>query len=374
MRGVFTDTLTAGSYALAAGGALLLDSFTSSSASNAATAAALSNVYNSSLRLTGGSVDGSVTVTGTLTAGSLTAGSYALAMGGSLLLDSFASSSASNAATAAALSNAYGSSLRTSGGMVAGNLSVAGNFTVTGTTTTLNTQELTVADNIIVLNQGFSNATPPTTFLSGICVNRGTESNYYFMLEEASQYFKVSTSNALQAVCTRDDNLSAGFPYFDPATKKLVSRSLSNSDVVDAPWLFATSNNGLKNTYFTTNSNGPFTGIGTSNPDYKLTVNGQIYTSDDIVAFSDRRLKTDLVVIPDALDKVRQLSGYTFTKVGSTRVTAGLVAQEVQAVLPEVVYQNEQGYLSIAYGNVVALLVEAVKALDARVATLLPAA
>jgi hypothetical protein len=75
---------------------------------------------------------------------------------------------------------------------------------------------------------------------------------------------------------------------------------------------------------------------------------------------SDIQLKSNLVIITDPIEKVKALNGYTYDRVGSLVREAGVVAQEVQSVLPEVVSQ-ENGYLSVAYGNMVALLIEAIK-------------
>ena len=99
---------------------------------------------------------------------------------------------------------------------------------------------------------------------------------------------------------------------------------------------------------------------------------GDITAQGNVTAYSDVRVKTDLQVIPDALDKVSQLTGYTYerTDIETDRQT-GLVAQDVQKVLPEAVTTNlEDGHLSVAYGNMVGLLVEAIKELNAKVDSL----
>ena len=110
-----------------------------------------------------------------------------------------------------------------------------------------------------------------------------------------------------------------------------------------------------------------FVGVGHSNPGVALHVNGHIYGTGDIVSFSDLRKKTNLEKITRALDKVGELNGYTFNKIGQVgdKRYCGLIAQEVEAVIPELVYTvNEEK--SVAYGNSVALLVEAVKELTVR--------
>jgi len=86
-----------------------------------------------------------------------------------------------------------------------------------------------------------------------------------------------------------------------------------------------------------------------------------IVASGNITANSDRRLKKDLLLIPAAIEKVSQLSGYTYTSIKNGSRNTGVVAQEVQEVLPEAVEEGKDGTLSVAYGNMVGLLIEAVK-------------
>ena len=124
-----------------------------------------------------------------------------------------------------------------------------------------------------------------------------------------------------------------------------------------------TSNVGDQNTFvISTTSN---VGIGTTNPTSTLHVVGDIYASSDITAFSDKRHKEDLLVIESALDKVKRLTGYTYTLHGNR--SAGLLAQDVLEVLPEVVKGSEDTNYSLAYGNLMGLVVEAIKELDKKV-------
>jgi len=104
-------------------------------------------------------------------------------------------------------------------------------------------------------------------------------------------------------------------------------------------------------------------------PNYSLTVNGNIYTNQDVLAASDLRFKNNLQHIEGALDKVESINGYTFSRINdnSSKRYAGLVAQEVETILPEVVHTDEAGYKSVAYGNVVALLVEAIKEMNVKI-------
>ena len=85
---------------------------------------------------------------------------------------------------------------------------------------------------------------------------------------------------------------------------------------------------------------------------------------DDITAFSDRRLKTEIKPIESALEKVKKLSGYTYIKDG--RRSTGVIAQELLEVLPEAVHGSEENFYSVAYGNIIGLLIEAIKELSQR--------
>jgi hypothetical protein len=108
-----------------------------------------------------------------------------------------------------------------------------------------------------------------------------------------------------------------------------------------------------------------------SNPEYPLHVfssknNISIFCDADVVSLSDSRLKSNILRINDALDKVTLLNGYTFLKDGERG--CGLLAQDLRNVLPEAVREHpDTGVLSVAYGNVVSLLINAVNDLRARV-------
>ena len=93
-----------------------------------------------------------------------------------------------------------------------------------------------------------------------------------------------------------------------------------------------------------------------------------VVTAPNFVSSSDAQLKSDVETIVDALALVSALRGVRFTMDGSRQI--GVIAQEVEPVLPEVVRNNDTGQLSVAYGNITGLLIEAVKELTARVAKL----
>ena len=94
---------------------------------------------------------------------------------------------------------------------------------------------------------------------------------------------------------------------------------------------------------------------------------GTFTASGDVCAYSDASLKTNVQTIEGALDKVAAVRGVTFERIADGSVSAGVVAQELEAVLPEAVKTDEEGVKMVAYGNITGLLIEAVKELSAQV-------
>jgi hypothetical protein len=108
-----------------------------------------------------------------------------------------------------------------------------------------------------------------------------------------------------------------------------------------------------------------YVGIGTVSPGYKLHVNGDIYATGNITGYSDKRAKSDIQKIENALDKIDKLNGYTFT-MNDKRYT-GVIAQEVLPVLPEAVTGSEETHYAVAYGNMMGLIIEAIKELKKKI-------
>ena len=94
---------------------------------------------------------------------------------------------------------------------------------------------------------------------------------------------------------------------------------------------------------------------------------GDIVATGNVSASSDIRLKSEIELIDDALSKIKEVRGVTFKRMGQRERNAGVIAQEVETVLPEVVKTDEDGFKSVCYGNMVGLLIEAVKELSERI-------
>ena len=106
-----------------------------------------------------------------------------------------------------------------------------------------------------------------------------------------------------------------------------------------------------------------FIGINHGAPSVSLDVQGSIEYTGTCTTASDRRLKENLLPIGGAAEKVQGISGYTFNMIAEPgRRQAGVIAQDVQKVLPEAVsIIDDEGHLGVDYTQLVPLLVEAVK-------------
>ena len=119
---------------------------------------------------------------------------------------------------------------------------------------------------------------------------------------------------------------------------------------------------------FTTNSNAQVNSLGVGVAASGTT--GEIRATGDITGFysSDIRLKENISPIENSLDKIKAISGNTFDwKSGfeqyhsHTGKDVGVIAQEIQSILPEIVTERESGYLAVDYIKIIALLIEAIK-------------
>ena len=86
--------------------------------------------------------------------------------------------------------------------------------------------------------------------------------------------------------------------------------------------------------------------------------------ADKIRGRSDARLKTNISNITDSLDIVRSLCGKMYNLKNDSKKSFGLIAQEVQQTLPDIVHQDSEGYLNLSYLELIPLLIEAVKEID----------
>jgi len=144
------------------------------------------------------------------------------------------------------------------------------------------------------------------------------------------------------------------------STADVASNNLSNATAIGYGAIVSASNSLVL-------GNGANVGIGISNPAYPLDVVGNVH-GNSFINSSDVRWKKDITTLPNSLNKIMNMRGIEYTwredspfgKVDRTR-QIGFVAQEMEAVIPELVTTDPNGFKSVKYANVTAVLVEAVK-------------
>ena len=284
-----------------------------------------------------------------------------------------------------------GNDIKSSTGATAISLSgnavtIAGDLTVNGTTTTVNSTTVDVDDlNITVAKGNTSNAGADGAGLTVEATSAGnktwTFSNGNSAWSSSENINIVTGKNYLiNGTQIAASNLSNG-------TTGSGSVVLATSPTLVTPVLGTPSSGNLANctfptlnqnttgsaaTFTSTSQNSQFNSVGVGTAASGTA--GEIRATNEITAFySDARLKNFQGTIDNALDKVASLNGYYFTEneiakslgYNNDAVQVGLSAQEVQAVLPEVVAPApiDEQYLTVKYEKMVPLLVEAIKAL-----------
>lgn len=106
--------------------------------------------------------------------------------------------------------------------------------------------------------------------------------------------------------------------------------------------------------------------LGTSRVSWNIS-SGDFTAAGNVTAYSDERIKDDIHTIEYAVAQVKALRGVYYKRKDTGAPGVGVIAQEVQQIFPEVVQENPDGMLSVAYGNLVGVLIEAVKELADRV-------
>jgi len=161
---------------------------------------------------------------------------------------------------------------------------------------------------------------------------------------------------------------TSGSLTFDVAADIILDADGGDIFLKDGGTLFGTLNSGGGSNLNIKSGSTQALAFSGANATFSGTIVGSssITASGDITAFSDMNLKSDIRTIPNALDKVSDMRGVYFNRDGEAGT--GVIAQEVENILPEVVKDGE--YKSVAYGNMVGILIEAIKELKAEVESL----
>ena len=236
------------------------------------------------------------------------------------------------------------------------------NITIDGTEIDLSSGDLTidVAGDIILDADG----------ADFIYKDGGTEF-FRFLQSSSDVYMRAATSDkdiyfqgndgGSNITMLRLDSSAAGDAYFNAAVYSGGKFGLNDGDYI----------NHVDNTRKEFVVNG--------NEEMRLEADGDLHVDNDVIAFSstisDERLKENIQPIEDALSKVGQLRGMTFTYTPDGKESAGLIAQDVEKVLPSAITEKElplkaddgNKYKVLQYDQTIGLLVEAIKELNAKV-------
>jgi hypothetical protein len=213
-----------------------------------------------------------------------------------------------------------------------------------------------------------------------------TNNHYFLMVDGGPKYTSASYSTKLY-VNPNTGNITGTSSYADSSSFSLTSSFCtetasyadSSSHAITASFALNIPD-GLGGggglwydgaTYWSSSlqGNGDVTkiGIGREPINYSLEVNGTMAATADVIAFmsSDKRLKDNIKPIEDPIGKIKQIGGYSFDWNDKQNIYKGsdfgVIAQEIEKVLPSLVQDREDGYKGVKYDKIVSLLIEAVK-------------
>ena len=344
-----------------AAGAITASSFTGALSGNASTATALAT--GRTIGMTGdvvwtsASFDGSGNVTGTATIqansvalGTDTTGNYVQSVANGSYLTGGGSASEGTALTL----GVDATNANTASKVVARDGS--GNFSA-GTITAALTGNASTATTL---------ATART--IGGVSFNGSANINLPGVNTSGNQ---ATSGNAGSATVLQTARTINGVSFNGSSNISLSLANLGFTGASNANYI--TNNNQLTNGAGYTTSVGDITGVtagtnlngGGSSGSVTLNLDSTItvttVNAGTVNTTSDERAKKDITPITGALNKVQQLGGYSFTLKETDERSSGVIAQEVQKVMPELVQEGAEGLLAVQYGNMVGLLIEAIK-------------
>lgn len=165
------------------------------------------------------------------------------------------------------------------------------------------------------------------------------------------------------AVIATDWTIGGSYPEALTIIGTYASLCFRNSNA-NYKWLYHTDASGVMRWY----GGGGYTNTTWTNY-MSLDTSGNLSTVGDITAYSDRRIKENIVTITDGLSKVLKLRGVSYNRndVENKINKIGVIAQEVLEVVPELVNEQEDGMYTVSYGNMSALFIESFKEQQAQI-------
>ncbi|WP_374030650.1 tail fiber domain-containing protein [Bdellovibrio bacteriovorus] len=216
----------------------------------------------------------------------------------------------------------------------------------TGNTTFTNASNWVFGSSNSITNSGGGNASSMNIVGSSNSIITNLL-NFSYSLDVFGRSNTVNANSGNSVVIGRSNNVTS-------SNSVTIGNSITNS-------VLGSLQMGISNTAKMTILSSGYFGINTTTPSVALEVNGDVKAASYLYT-SDARLKKDVVTLPLALENVLKLRGVNFVWKNNGEKTMGFIAQEVEAVYPELVRTDKQsGYKAVQYGNIVAVLVEALK-------------
>ncbi|MDB4128709.1 tail fiber domain-containing protein [bacterium] len=231
-------------------------------------------------------------------------------------------------------------------------------FTDTNTNNYISGATFSTSNGVLTLER--SGLSSLTVDLDG----RFTDNVYADNMNQNVRTTDSPSFNTLRATATADVSATSTGHGFQ------VGVTTGQNIAMDSNEIIARNNGSLATLYLQTD--GQNTIFGNNTTDKVQIGSGAIVATGDITAYgtvSDRRQKENIERLENALDKVNQLNGYTFNYLNHEDRMTGVMAQEVQEVLPEAVFETNKletedgvdSILAVRHGNMVGLLIEAIK-------------
>jgi hypothetical protein len=203
-------------------------------------------------------------------------------------------------------------------------------------------------------NISISGGTGAVTITNGVTNNNQLTNGAGYITSAALSSYLPLGGGVTSGTITANFNNSWGFRLNRTANTNYIGIVYATGDTNN--WYIGPREDGT-NTYRIYN-------FQTTTNAFSVDINGNCTANGDVTAYSDKRIKENILPINNALDKVLTLNGVTYNRTDledkSTKI--GFIAQEVEKVVPEIVlYDEKVDRYAVSYGNVTALLVEAVK-------------
>jgi len=243
-----------------------------------------------------------------------------------------------------------------------GSMTINGNLQINGSYTDLHHENLTIKDKLFAMN---ASATQPNSASnSGIIIyDVPNASNVFFGLNN-DRVFAIASASGV----TANDNTTLNGINLE-YNIDLRGNNASFTNISASGTLNVTGNASFTNASFTNISASGTLDV-TGNASFtNISASGTLNVTGDITAFysSDKRLKENIKKIENPLDKLENINGYTFDWIEKEGIHSnkghdiGVIAQEIEEVLPEVTTTRDNGYKAVRYEKIVPLLIECIK-------------